>query len=166
MGEGRALTKAKVYEHEIEMTAQEILETFASVDSWEDRYQFIIDLGRAIPPIDDKLKIEQNKIHGCQSQVWMVGYLSATQPATVQPAIVQPATVQLVADSDAHIVRGLIALVLAVYQGKTPQEILDYDIEDFFDQIQLRQHLSSGRGNGLREMVKRVKSLATEFLKS
>lgn len=136
------------------MTTQEILETFASVDSWEDRYQFIIDLGKTIPAMDEALKVEQNKIHGCQSQVWMVGYLSETLPATVR----------LVADSDAHIVRGLIALVLAVYQGKSPQEILDYDIEDFFDQIQLRQHLSSGRGNGLREMVKRVKALAAGFI--
>lgn len=154
VGEERALTKVK--ERQRIMTPQEILETFSSLDSWEDRYQLIIDLGKAIPAMDDVLKVEQNKIHGCQSQVWLVAYLSDSQPAKVQ----------LVADSDAHIVRGLIALVLAVYHNKSPREILDYDIEEFFEQIQLRQHLSSGRGNGLREMVKRVKALATEFVES
>ena len=130
---------------------EEIRESFGFFDSWEDRYRFVIDLGKELPNLDDVHKIERNLVRGCQSQVWLV--------ARFEP---QAGVMHLELDSDAHIVRGLIAIVLAAYDGRTPREILAFDIEGLFEELDLLKHLSPTRGNGLRAMVGRIREIAGE----
>jgi len=134
------------------MDLSELKETFSFFDTWEDKYRFVIDLGRDLAGLDDGDKIEANLIRGCQSQVWMVAaYNEHDNRLTFR------------IDSDAHIVRGLIAIVLAAYNDRTPAEILAFDIEGLFDELQLLQHLSPTRGNGLRAMVARIRSTASVY---
>jgi len=133
------------------MQLAEIQETFSFFDSWEDKYRFVIDLGRDLVPLNAEDKIDANLIRGCQSQVWLVAsYDKNTDTLSMQ------------IDSDAHIVRGLIAIVLTAYNNTTPAEILVFDIEKLFDDLELLQHLSPTRGNGLRAMVARVRAIAAE----
>ena len=133
------------------MSVDEIREAFGFFDSWEDKYRFVIDLGKDLPAMDDAAKVEENLVRGCQSQVWLV---TRVDPATGE--------LHLELDSDAHIVRGLIAIVLAAYEGRTPREILDYDVEGLFSELDLLGHLSVTRGNGLRAMVETVRERARE----
>ncbi len=126
---------------------EELLENFEYLENWEERYKYIIDLGRKLPNLDDDLKNNQNKVNGCTSQVWMV----------CQPIEENEGKLVFNADSDAHIVRGLIALILSIYSGKTPKEILDVDSKTFFEKLGLLQHLSPNRANGLNAMVERIK---------
>ena len=128
---------------------EDLRSAFAFFDSWEEKYRFIIDLGREVEPLPDAMRSEDNLVRGCQSQVW----LTATYDAEAN-------RLRLAIDSDAHIVRGLIAIVLAAYDGRTPAEILAFDIEALFDELQLLNHLSPTRGNGLRAMVGRVRETA------
>jgi cysteine desulfuration protein SufE len=131
------------------MDVDEIRETFAFFDSWEDKYRFVIDLGKDLPDLDAAAKTEDNLVRGCQSQVWLV--------SRVDP---DSGRMRLSLDSDAHIVRGLIAIVLAAYDGRTPEEILQFDIEGLFDELDLLGHLSATRGNGLRAMVQTIRAQA------
>ena len=131
------------------MSVEDIREAFELFDSWEDKYRFVIDLGKELPPMDPALKTDDTLVRGCQSQVWLV--------VTRDP---DAGIMRLQLDSDAHIVRGLIAIVLAVYQQRTPREILDYDIEGLFENLDLLKHLSATRGNGLRAMVHRIREEA------
>lgn len=131
------------------MQLAELKETFSFFDTWEDKYRFVIDLGRDLPALDDAAKIDANLIRGCQSQVWMVASYDASSD-----------TMSFRIDSDAHIVRGLIAIVMSAYDGRSPDEILQFDIEGLFEELQLLQHLSPTRGNGLRAMVARILSEA------
>lgn len=133
------------------MTVDEIREAFGFFDSWEDKYRFVIDLGKELPDMDDAAKIEDNLVRGCQSQVWLQSRVDE-----------ETGRVHLTLDSDAHIVRGLIAIVLAAYDQRTPGEILDYDIEALFGELDLLGHLSVTRGNGLRAMVETVRERARE----
>lgn len=133
-------------------TSDEILENLSFFDSWEDRYKYIIDLGRELPPLDDQHRTEQNIVRGCQSQVW----LSSRE---------QGGKLYFDADSDAFIVKGLLAVVLAAYNGQTPVAILAFDIEDYFARLNLLKHLSVTRGNGLRAMVKRIRDTAESHLR-
>lgn len=137
-----------------EEVATELVETFALFDEWEDRYRFLIDLGRDLPPFDEADKTDLNKVHGCQSNVWLVA--SAREEDGEQ-------RIEFIADSDAHIVRGLIAILRQLYSGRRVQEILEYDIQSFLREIGLEQHLSLGRRNGLAGMVARIKRLASEL---
>jgi cysteine desulfuration protein SufE len=131
-----------------DITSDDIVETLSFFDSWEDRYRYIIDLGKDLPEMDDSLKTEERIVRGCQSQVWLEESIDGD-------------VIRFQADSDAHIVRGLLAIVLAAYNGKTPQQILDFDTEAYFSQLDLVKHLSPTRGNGLRAMVGRIKNSAT-----
>jgi cysteine desulfuration protein SufE len=131
----------------------EIREAFAFFDSWEDKYRFVIDLGRGLPPMDEAEKSDANLIRGCQSQVWLVSHRDENS-----------GRLHLQMDSDAHIVRGLIAIVLAAYDGKSPQEIVDFDMDGLFEELALLQHLSPTRGNGLRAMVARIRESAANQL--
>jgi len=135
--------------------ADELIETFSLFDEWEDRYRFLIDLGRELPPFDDEDKTDFNKVHGCQSNVWLVADAREESGARI---------IDFVADSDAHIVRGLIAILRRLYAERTPDEILNFDIEGFLKQLGLDQHLSTGRRNGLAGMVARIKQLASAYL--
>lgn len=132
-----------------DISSEDIIETLAFFDGWEDRYKYIIDLGRELPAMDDSLRTEEHIVRGCQSQVWLAseerdGHLYFT------------------ADSDAFIVKGLLAVVLAAYNGKTPSAIRGFDIEGYFEQLNLIKHLSVTRGNGLRAMVKRIQATAQD----
>ncbi len=129
-------------------TTDEIRDSFAFFDDWEDRYRFIIDLGRELPPMPDALKIEANIVHGCQSQVWIDHRLSDGR-------------LYFTLDSDALIVRGLIAIVLAAFDGRSPAQILGYDIDGLFKELDLLRHLSPTRGNGLAALVGRVRDIAS-----
>ncbi|MEX0623757.1 MAG: SufE family protein [Saccharospirillum sp.] len=130
-----------------EVTSDDIIETLSFFDSWEDRYRYIIDLGKDLPAMDDALKTDEHIVRGCQSQVWLVDDIDGER-------------IRFQAESDAHIVRGLLAIVLAAYNGKTRQQILDFDTEAYFSQLDLVKHLSPTRGNGLRAMVARIKDIA------
>jgi|APEBP8051073058_1049385.scaffolds.fasta_scaffold02574_2 sulfur transfer protein SufE len=134
--------------------ARELVETFEMFDEWEDRYRFLIDLGRELPPFDEAEKTDINKVHGCQSNVWLVA--NARQEGGAQ-------LIDFLADSDAHIVRGLIAILRRVYSGRTAGEILAFDIDGLMKQLGLDQHLSISRRNGLSGMVARIKNLAAEL---
>ncbi|MFZ5653010.1 MAG: SufE family protein [Pseudomonadota bacterium] len=133
------------------VSAEEVAENFAFFDDWEDRYRYLIDLGRALPPLPDACKTEDNFIHGCQSQVWIVHRLD---PASGR--------LQFAVDSDALIVRGLAAAVLAALNDRTPEQILAADVEGYFERLDLLRHISPTRGNGLRAMVGRIRRLAEQ----
>lgn len=128
-------------------TSDDIVETLSFFDTWEDRYKYIIDLGKELPPLDDAHRTDENIVRGCQSQVWLVSRRDGDR-------------FFFDADSDAFIVKGLLAVVLAAYNGKTAREIGEFDIEGYFEQLSLLKHLSVTRGNGLRAMVKRIQSTA------
>ena len=130
-----------------EITPEEILDTLGFFDDWEERYKYIIDLGKQLPAIDDSKKTEAFLLRGCQSQVWIDSALSDGK-------------LFFEVDSDAHIVRGLLAVVLSAYNNKTPTEILEFDIDAFFTEVDLIKHLSATRGNGLTAMVKKIQNTA------
>lgn len=133
----------------VSISAGDITETLCFFDSWEDRYKYIIDLGKDLPAMDDALKDDLHLVRGCQSQVWINGEL-------------EQGAMWFEADSDAFIVKGLLGVVLAAYNGKSPEAILEFDIEVYLDTLGLLSHLSITRGNGLRSMIKRIQSMASE----
>ena len=133
----------------IEELQEEVIEEFSDFDDWMDRYQLLIDLGNDVPPLDPKYKTEQNLIQGCQSRVWL-------QADLVDGKIVYQA------ESDALIVKGIVALLIRVLSGHTPDEILNTDLH-FIDDIGLKEHLSPTRSNGLLAMVKQMRIYALAF---
>lgn len=134
----------------IDVSAADIVDTLGFFDSWEDRYKYIIDLGKELPPLPEQFRTDENIVRGCQSQVWLVHELRDNH-------------LFFQADSDAFIVKGLLGLVLAAYNGKTAAQILAVDIESYFASLDLLQHLSSTRGNGLKAMVKRIQDTAASL---
>jgi cysteine desulfuration protein SufE len=130
------------------MTITEIVDNFELLDEWDDRYRYLIELGRNLPPLPEDERTEANKVQGCASQVWLFTHIDrkAGEPVLTFDA-----------DSDAHIVRGLIAILLALTSGKPAQAILDTDALALFDRLGLREHLTPQRSNGLRSMVERVR---------
>ena len=130
----------------------ELIEDFSFFESWEDKYQYLIDMGRNVPPMADDLKIEENKLRGCQSVVYFSHIVN------------DDGTLTFIANSDAAIVQGLIALMLKVFSGKSPQIILDTDL-DFLKKIGLDEHLSPTRKNGLSSLVSSIKNAAKIKLK-
>lgn len=131
------------------ITSDDILEDLAFFDDWEDRYRYIIDLGKKLPAMPDELKTDANFVHGCQSQVWISAQYNA-----------EDNSLNFLVDSDAHIVRGLAAMVMAAFNQQSPQAILDFDVDDYFGKSQLIQHLSPTRGNGLKSMVGKIRAAA------
>jgi cysteine desulfuration protein SufE len=129
------------------ISSDDILDTLGFFDSWEDRYKYIIDLGKELPELAAEFHTQERLVRGCQSQVW------------IETAL-RDGKLELSVDSDAFIVKGLLGIVLAAYNNKTPAEILDFDIEAYFEQLDLLKHLSATRGNGLRAMVARVRNIA------
>lgn len=128
-------------------TTADILDDLAFFDDWEERYKYIIDLGRDLPAMDDALKTDSRKVVGCQSSVW----LDVREEAGLWHFLV---------DSDAIIVRGLLALVMAAFDSKSPAQILHFDVDGYFQQLDLERHLSPTRGNGLRAIVAKIQTLA------
>ena len=131
----------------------EIMENLAFLDDWEERYRFIIDLGKQLPEMPAQYRSETSKVVGCQSQVWIL-----SQTATKQ--------CRYGLDSDALIVRGLICIVLSALNFKSAQDVVDFDMEDYFSKLDLSSHLSMQRGNGLRAMVSRVKMAAAQAIQT
>ena len=129
----------------------QIIDDFAFLDEWEDRYRYVIELGKQLPELAEDKRTLENKVQGCASQVWLVSH----SDGAADPVLT------FEGDSDAHIVRGLVAIVLAVYSGKPASEIAATDAIEIFDRIGLVEHLSSQRANGLRSMVRRIRQEAT-----
>lgn len=128
-------------------TLDEVYEVFEMLDDWTERYRYLIELGEELPPMPEELKTTEHKVKGCMSQVWLVPERRGD-------------TLHFLADSDAHIVRGLVTLVLLVFNDKTPNEIADVDVQSVLDRLGLDKHLSPGRSNGLHSMIKRIRALA------
>jgi len=138
------------------MTAiDEIVENFTLLDQWDDRYRYVIELGRTLAPLAESAHTDANKVQGCASQVWLSKQL---EHAGDEPVLTY------LGDSDAHIVRGLIAILLTLYSGRTPQQILAIDAVAVFDEFGFREHLTPQRSNGLRSMIERIRTDAREAL--
>jgi cysteine desulfuration protein SufE len=138
------------------MTIDEIRDNFALLDDWDDRYRYVIELGRTLDPMPDAEHSAKNKVQGCASQVWLAKRVERDGDGEAQ--------LRYLGDSDAHIVRGLIAILLTLYSGHTPQEILKTDALAVFDEFGFREHLTPQRSNGLRAMVERIRADAREAL--
>lgn len=135
------------------ITTGDILDTVEFLDDWEERYTYIIDLGKSLPSFPSSEKTEQNLVHGCQSQVWLSHAYDADS-----------GIMYVLLESDAIIVKGLAAIVLAALNAKTPQAIIDEDVEALFTKMDLMRHISPTRGNGLRSMLERIKTTAKMHL--
>jgi cysteine desulfuration protein SufE len=140
------------------MTIDDIIESFSLLDEWDDRYRYVIELGRGLPPLGESEHNDANKVQGCASQVWLV--------SRIAPNGAEGPVLTFLGDSDAHIVRGLIAILFAVFSGKHAREILATDAIALFEQLGLREHLTPQRSNGFRSMVERMRSDARDALAS
>lgn len=138
------------------MVIDEIIGNFELLDEWEDRYRYLIELGRTLEPLPEAAHTEANKVRGCASQVWLE--VTRSRDASGAPVLT------FRGDSDAHIVRGLVALVLALYSGRPAQEIVATDAMPLFSELGLAQHLTPQRANGLRAMIERIKKEARDAL--
>jgi cysteine desulfuration protein SufE len=127
----------------------EIVENFALMEEWDDRYRYLIELGRSLPPLPELARTAENKVQGCASQVWLA--------TTVKPNGGAGPVLSFAGDSDAHIVRGLIAVLFALYSGKGAKDILSTDAVALFEKLGLRDHLTPQRSNGFRSMVERIR---------
>ncbi|MET0678487.1 MAG: SufE family protein [Bradyrhizobium sp.] len=139
------------------MTIDEIRDNFELLDEWDDRYRYVIELGRTLEPMPEAEHSPENKVNGCVSQVWLSKQIDGSGG---EPKL------SYLGDSDAHIVRGLIAILLTLYSGHTPQQILATDAIAVFDEFGFRDHLTPQRSNGLRSMVERIRADAREALAS
>ena len=133
---------------------QELKDTFEILPDWEERYGFIIDLGKKLEPLPESAYSDEYKVRGCMSQVWLIADNDKNEPEKMV----------FKGDSDAHIVRGLIAILLIIFSGKTAQEIADTDINAIFEELQLEQHITMNRRNGLYSMVETIRRLAAARL--
>ena len=136
---------------------EDIQSDFAILDDWEDRYRYVIELGRQLPELPEALRTDANKVRGCASQVWLA---TRQEPGEAGG----PAVLHFSGDSDAHIVRGLIAILFVLFTGRTPQDILAIDANDVFHRIGLDTHLTPQRSNGLQAMVQRIRAHAAAAL--
>jgi cysteine desulfuration protein SufE len=134
----------------------EIIDNFALLDEWDDRYRYLIELGRELPPLAAAAHNDANKVQGCASQVWL--------DTSVRPNGAGGPILTFVGDSDAHIVRGLIAILFAAYSGRSAKDILATDAVGVFEKIGLREHLTPQRSNGFRSMVERIRTDARAAL--
>ena len=132
-----------------DISSDDIVDNLSFFDSWEDRYKYIIDLGKSLPALPDALKTEDRFVRGCQSQVWLADHYDAAENR-----------LYLAVDSDALIVRGLAAIVLAALNRKSPRQILEYDMQSYFGRLDLLKHLSPTRGNGVQSMVEKIHTVA------
>jgi len=138
------------------MTIDDILDNFSLLDEWDDRYRYVIELGRTLAPLTERDRRDANKVQGCASQVWLA--------TSVEPDGQAGPVLSFAGDSDAHIVRGLIAILFAIYSGQHARDILATDAIALFEKMGLREHLTPQRSNGFRSMVERIKSDARAAL--
>ena len=132
------------------MTLDTIRSDFAFLDDWEDRYRYVIELGRGLPPLPEAYRTDGYKVRGCASQVWLATETERRADGT--------AMLRFQGDSDAHIVRGLIAILFAIYSGKTADDVLGADAQAIFTELGLKEHLTPQRSNGFAAMVERIRS--------
>ena len=137
------------------MTIDDIIDSFSLLDDWEDRYRYLIELGRDLPEFPESARTAANKVEGCASQVWLDTHI---EPHDTDPVL------SFVGDSDAHLVNGLIAVLLTLYSGRPASEIRAIDALEVLDKIGLREHLTPQRSNGLRAMVHRIRGEADRAL--
>jgi cysteine desulfuration protein SufE len=137
-------------------TLDEIVDNFSLLEDWDDRYRYVIELGRALSPLAERDRTEANKVQGCASQVWLA--------TTVHPNGQGGPMLTFCGDSDAHIVRGLIAILFAMFSGKQARDILSTDAIALFERLGLREHLTPQRSNGFRSMVERIRADAQAAL--
>lgn len=137
------------------LTVDDLFDEFDELPDWEDRYGYIIELGEDLPELPAEHKVEANRVQGCQSNVWLI-----PRPKPAHNG--HEAQFEFLADSDSQIVRGLIAILMAAYSGKTPREVAAFDVNGLFTRIGLRQNLSPSRSNGFHSMVKRIQTLAQQ----
>ena len=133
-------------------TIEELLEDFEFLDSWEDRYRYIIELGDELEDLDAELRVEENRVQGCVSNVWLIASFDASSPPQIS----------FRADSDSQLVRGLVSILIMLCNNQPAPTVLALDVEDLFTRLELRNHLSRSRSNGLFSMVKRIRVLAAE----
>jgi len=131
------------------VTLDDVLDDFGFLDDWEERYAYIIDLGKQLSSFPEDERVEENYVHGCQSQVWVIHHLDEDSGKLF-----------LLIDSDALIVRGLAAIILVALNARTPRELLATDIDELFERLDLFRHISPTRGNGLRAMVAKIRDIA------
>jgi len=131
-------------------TIDDIKDSFEFLDDWEDRYGYIIDLGKKAPSISEDYRINENYIHGCQSQVWFIHYYDQDE-----------GRLYVLVDSDAMIVKGLAAVVMSAFNYQSPADIAQFNMENLFEELELLRHLSPTRGNGLRAMVQKIQETAS-----
>jgi cysteine desulfuration protein SufE len=134
----------------LRLTAEQLIDEFQMLDNWNERFQYIIELGDQLDPLPEEYRVDDNLVQGCQSQVWMT--------AQVKPG--EPPIVEFLADSDSQLVRGLIAILVMLMSGRNAAEIQAMKIEDVFQRLELQRHLSRSRSNGLHSMIKRIRELA------
>lgn len=138
---------------------EKIIDDFELLDSWDDRYRYVIELGRKLPPLPAEDHIDTNKVQGCASQVWLTSVsLPASKPG-------EGPVLTFEGDSDAHIVKGLIAILFALYSGESAEKIVATDANAVFNKLGLGEHLTPQRSNGFRSMVERMKSDAQKALR-
>ena len=133
-------------------TFEELLEDFEFLDSWEDRYRYIIELGDELEDLDAELRVEENRVQGCVSNVWLIASFDASSPPQIS----------FRADSDSQLVRGLVSILIMLCNDQPAPTVLALDVEDLFTRLELRNHLSRSRSNGLFSMVKRIRVLAAQ----
>ena len=131
---------------------EEIQESIHFLSDWEDKYSYILELGDSLPGIPDAERRPEYLVEGCQSSVWLLTEYDSAEDI-----------LSLRMDSDAHIVRGLIAILLTVYSDQSPRDILSFGITEFFDELDLLKHLSPIRGNGLRALIQKIRSVASQY---
>lgn len=134
------------------MSVDTLIEDFSFLENWEDRYKYLIELGNQLQHLSDDQKIDEWKIAGCQSQVWIIPHIEKDR-------------IYFEGDSDAIIVRGIISIVFEIFKDKSAQEILDIDVEEIFDKMGLREHITPNRRSGMLSMVDKIKYYANEALK-
>lgn len=133
--------------------AQQLVDDFGLFGSWEERYGYVIELGQDLPEMDEALKTDASKVRGCISQVWLAA----------RPSEVRPGAIEFIADSDAHIVRGIVAILLQIYSERTPVEIAETDALDILGRLGLEAQLSPNRRSGLVAMVTRIHQISEQF---
>ncbi|MCL4765780.1 MAG: SufE family protein [Hyphomicrobiaceae bacterium] len=134
------------------MSIADIRSDFAVLDDWEDRYRYVIELGRALLPLEDAARTDANKVRGCTSQVWLATEIVPPADGSGAPRL------RFRGDSDAHIVRGLVAILFTLYQNKTPDEILAIDARSVLGELGLQEHLTPQRSNGFVSMIERIRA--------
>jgi cysteine desulfuration protein SufE len=132
------------------LTPEEVIENFEFLDSWDERYGYLVELGEALPPLDDALRTEANRVQGCMSKVWVYPL----------PDPERSGALQYVGDCDTAIIKGVLALVIQLCSGRTPAEIEALDLDDLFDQLKLAEHLSPNRHFGIYSLVEMMKEQA------